>query len=64
MKQSEIKRKEFSEKVLKFRAEKNISQTEMANLCKLSKVTIANIENETAKITKLTAAKVERILSN
>lgn len=50
--------------VLAYRAEHNISQRAMAKKCNLTLQTICNIENGKASPTKLTQAKILKVIRN
>ena len=56
--------KELVERMIAYRAENDLSQKELARLCNLSLVTIRYVENGTKNVTKLTKAKIERIIDN
>ena len=45
-----------------YRAQHNISQTEMAKRCKVTKQTIFNIEHEIQDPTALTQAKIRMVI--
>lgn len=53
---------EISNKILNFRAMHNLSQLEMAKLCKLTVQTICNIENGVQNPSKLTAQKILNVV--
>ena len=50
------------ERMMDYRAAENISQTEMAKRVGVSKQTIYHIENGIQKPTRLTVAKIERVI--
>ena len=53
----------LSDRMIRFRAERNMNQRELASLCRLTVQTIGNIENGRRQgITKLTLAKIERVI--
>lgn len=52
----------LGQEILMYRAQHNISQTEMANRCKVTKQTIFNIEHEIQDPTALTQAKIRMII--
>lgn len=52
----------ISNKILNFRAMHNLSQLEMAKLCKLTVQTICNIENGVQNPSKLTAQKILNVV--
>lgn len=52
----------LSEKILLYRAKHNISQSEMARRCKVTKQTIFNIEHEMQDPTALTQAKIKMVI--
>lgn len=54
----------LKEKVIDFRAIKNISQVELAKLIGISPTIIVGIENENRKIREITRRKVEIYLEN
>lgn len=51
------------DKMLKYRAAHNLSQEKFAKLCGLTKATVNNLESGKSKGTKLTWAKIERIIN-
>lgn len=53
---------EISNKILNFRAMHNLSQLEMAKLCKVTVQTICNIENGVQNPSKLTAQKILNVV--
>ena len=54
---------ELGEKIVCYRAKYNLSQTEMAKLCKLTLQTIWNIENGVQTPTRLTKQKILNVIS-
>ena len=53
----------LAERMINFRAKRNIGQRELAELCKLTVQTVGNIENgRRSGITKLTLAKIETVI--
>lgn len=52
----------LAEKIIACRGKYNITQVELANMCKVSPATIINIENQKIKGGKLTRAKIETVL--
>ena len=52
----------LSDEILRYRAQNNISQAEMANRCNVTKQTIFNIEHEAQEPTRLTEAKIRLVL--
>lgn len=52
----------ISNKILNFRAMHNLSQLEMAKLCKVTVQTICNIENGVQNPSKLTAQKILNVV--
>lgn len=48
---------ELSEKMIRFRAKHNLTQTQLAELCSLSKLTIINAERD--DVSRITRAKIE-----
>ena len=54
---------ELGKKIVCYRAKYNLSQTEMAKLCKLTLQTIWNIENGVQTPTRLTKQKILNVIS-
>lgn len=52
----------LADEILRYRAQNNISQEEMAKRCKVTKQTIFNIEHEAQEPTRLTEAKIRLVL--
>lgn len=52
----------LGQEILMYRAQHNISQTEMANRCNVTKQTIFNIEHEIQDPTALTQAKIRMVI--
>ena len=52
----------LGQEILMYRAKHNISQTEMANRCNVTKQTIFNIEHEIQDPTALTQAKIRMVI--
>lgn len=52
----------LKERILEFRAKHNLSQEDFANLCQVNIMTINTIETGKRNPTKLTIAKIERVL--
>ena len=53
---------EISNKILNFRAMHNLSQLEMAKLCKVTVQTICNVENGVQNPSKLTTQKILNVV--
>ncbi len=53
----------LSDMIVDFRAKHNLNQTEFARMCRLTKQTIGAIESGRHGITKLTKAKIMRVIS-
>ena len=53
---------ELKDKIITFRAKNNLSQGDLANLCKVNVMTINNIETGKRKPSRLTRAKIEMII--
>lgn len=54
--------KMLSERILDFRAKKNISAKTFAEMCHLTAQTIYNIENNLQNPSKITKLKIEKVL--
>lgn len=52
----------LKERILEFRAKHNLSQEDFANLCQVNIMTINTIETGKRNPTRLTIAKIERVL--
>ena len=53
----------LAERMIRFRAKRNIGQREFAELCQLTVQTVGNIENgRRSGITKLTLANIEQVI--
>ena len=52
----------LGQEILMYRAQHNISQTEMANRCNVTKQTIFNIEHDIQDPTSLTQAKIRMVI--
>ena len=52
----------LSERMVAYRAEENISQTELAKRCGVSLQTINTVETEVQSPSKLTLAKIENVI--
>lgn len=52
----------LKEKIVAFRGRHNLTQVELAKMCKVSHTTIIHIENGKIKPTKLTQAKILAII--
>lgn len=52
----------LGERMLLYRARENISQTELANRCRVTKQTIYNVENGVQNPSKLTKTKIELVI--
>jgi transcriptional regulator with XRE-family HTH domain len=53
---------ELSDKVIIYRAKNDLSQTEFAKRCKLSTLTVKNVEKCKASPTALTLQKIKNVL--
>ena len=53
---------ELREAVIEYRAKNNITQGELAEMCKVSTPTICNIEKGVAKPSLLTRAKIYKVI--
>lgn len=53
---------ELKDAMIQYRAEKNLSQTDLAELCKVSLQTINMIENGKQTPSKLTKAKIRQVI--
>ena len=56
------KLKGLAKDMLKFRAQNNMSQKELAKRCKLTQQTICNVENGVQNPTQLTEAKIRLVI--
>ncbi len=54
---------ELKDAMIRYRAEKNLSQTDLAELCKVSLQTINAVENGKQTPSKLTEAKIQNVIS-
>lgn len=54
--------KGLAKDMLKFRAQNNMSQKELAKRCKLTHQTICNVENGVQNPTQLTEAKIRLVI--
>ncbi len=52
----------LGERVLRFRAQNDLTQTEMAERCRVSKQTIFNIEHYDVSIAPITREKIELVI--
>lgn len=52
----------LSKKIINYRADNNLSQKELAEMCKTSAQTICNVENEKQNPSKLTLQKILKII--
>lgn len=53
---------ELAEKIINFRAKHNLTQVKFASLCKMSPVTIINVEHG-KPVSRLTRARIEFVLN-
>ena len=56
--------RELKDLMLNYRAEHNISQHELAKMCKLSVQTICNVENGVQSPSRLTERKILNVIKN
>ena len=54
----------IAEKILAYRAEKNLSMRKFAELCSVSMQTIYNIEKRNTNPSRFTLAKIKKVLEN
>lgn len=59
----EVKTQSLSDMIVYYRAKHNISQEEFAQRCNLTKQTVGAIESGRHGITKLTRAKIMRVIN-
>ena len=52
----------LQERMVRYRARHNISQTELAHRCGISVQTVNSVENELQEPSKLTRAKIELVI--
>lgn len=53
---------DLKDQILDYRAKYGLSQTKMAERCGITMMTLSNIEREIQKPSRLTVAKIERVL--
>lgn len=55
--------KELADKIINFRCNRGMSQTDFAKIAGMSFVTISRIETGKAKVSKITIAKIEKAIN-
>lgn len=54
---------DLGQRMVRYRAKHNLSQEELATMCKLSIMTICNVETNQREPTRLTVAKIEQVIN-